>query len=77
VDQNNRKQTVYVNRLKPAYDSEAWKPKTVGKLRKKSNLRSKEEEKDETKFGPHPLLEVSQPEFRKERQVPLGQTCYP
>ena len=65
VDQNNKKQTVHVNRLKSAYDSEAWKPKaerkTVEKLRKKPNLRSKEEEEDETKFGPHPLLEVRQP----------------
>ena len=77
VDQNNRKQTVHVNRLKPAYDLEAWKPKaerkTVEKLRKKPNLRSEEEE-NETKFGPHPLLEASQPEFRTERQVPLDQT---
>jgi hypothetical protein len=49
VDQNNKKQTVHVNRLKLAYDSEAWKPKaerkTVKKLRKKSNLRSEEEER--------------------------------
>ena len=77
MDQNNRKQTVHVNRLKPAYDLEAWKPKaerkTVEKLRKKPNLRSEEEE-NETKFGPHPLLEASQPEFRTERQVPLDQT---
>ena len=78
MDQNNKKQTVHVNRLKPAYDSEAWKPKaerkTVKKLRKKSNLRSEEEEEDETKFGPHPLFEARQPEFRTERQVPLDQT---
>ena len=78
VDQNNKKQTVHVNRLKPAYDSEAWKPKTerktVEKLRKKPNLRSEEEEEDETKFGPHPLLETSQPEFRTERQVPVYRT---
>ena len=43
VDQNNRKPTVHVNRLIPAYDSEAWKPKAerkaVEKLRKKPNLR--------------------------------------
>ena len=49
VDQNNKEQTVHVNRLKLAYDSEAWKPKaerkTVKKLRKKSNLRSEEEER--------------------------------
>ena len=78
VDQNNKKQTVHVNKLKPAYDSEAGKSKverkTVGKLRKKPNLRSEEEEEDETEFGPHPLLEARQPEFRTERQVPLDQT---
>jgi len=77
VDQN-KKQAVHVNRLKPAYDSEAWKPKeerkTVEKLRKKPNLCSEEEEEDETKFGPHPLLETSQPESRTERQVPVYRT---
>ena len=76
VDQNNK--TVRVNRLKPAYDSEAWKPKagrkTAEKLRKKPNLRSEEEEENETKFGLHPLLEASQPEFRTGRQVPFDQT---
>jgi len=78
VDQNNKKQTVHVNRLKPAYDSEAWEPKaerkTGEKLRKKPNLRSEEEEEDETKFGPHPLLETIPPEFRTERQVPVYRT---
>lgn len=78
VDQKNKKQIVHVNRLKSAYDSEAWKPKaerkTVEKLRKKPNLRSEEEQEDETKFGPHPLLEASQPEFRTHRQFPLDQT---
>ena len=78
MDQNNKKQTLHVNRLKPVYDSEACKPKaerkTVVKLCKKPNLRSEEEEENETKFGPHPLLEASQPEFRTERQVPLDQT---
>ena len=44
------------------------------KLRKKPNLRSEEEEEDETNFGPRPLLEASQPEFRTESQVPLDQT---
>jgi len=78
VDQNNKKQTLHVNRLKPACDSEAWKPmatrKTMKKLCKKPNLRSEEEEEEETKFGPHPLLEASQSEFRTERQVPLDRT---
>jgi len=78
VDQNNKKQTVHVNRLKLAYNSEAWKPKaerrTVKKLRKKPNLRSEEEDEDETKFVAHLLLEASQSEFRTERQVPLDQT---
>jgi len=75
VDQNNEKQTVHVNKLKLAYDSEAWKHKserkTVKKARKKPNLLSAEEEKNETKFGPHPLLEASQP---TEHKVPLDQT---
>ena len=44
------------------------------KLRKKPNLRSEEEEENETKFGPHALLEASQPEFKTERQVHLDQT---
>ena len=44
------------------------------KLRKKTNFRSEEEEKNETKFGPHPLLEASQPEIRTEHQVSLDQT---
>ena len=79
MDQNNKKQTVHLNRLKLAYDSEAWKPKaerkTVTKLCKKLNLPSEEEEEEEneTKFGPCSLLEASQSEFRTERQLPLKQ----
>jgi len=65
VEQNNKKQTVHVNRLKLAYDSEAWKPKlerkNVKQFRKKPNIPSEEEEENETKFGSHPRLEVSQP----------------
>jgi len=75
VDQNNKKQTVHVNRLKLAYNSEAWKPKlerkNVKQFRKKPNILSEEEEENETKFGPHPLLEVSQP---TEHPTSLDQT---
>jgi len=75
VDQNNKKQAVQVNRLKLAYDSEAWKPKlerkNVKQFRKKPNVLSKEEEENETKYGPHPLLEVSQP---TEHPTSLDQT---
>ena len=75
MDQNNKKQTVHVNRLKLAYDLEAWKPKlerkNVKQFRKKANILSEEEEENETKFGPHPLLEASQP---TEHETPLNQT---
>ena len=36
MDQKNRKQTVHVNRLKPAYDPEAWKPKEERKTLKQA-----------------------------------------
>ena len=65
VYQNNKKQTVHVNRLKVANDSEAWKPKSERKkvklFRRKPNTLSEEEEENETKFGPHPLLEDRTP----------------
>jgi len=76
VDQNNKKQTVHINKLKLAYDSEAWKPKlerkNVKQFRKKTNILSEEEENNETKPGSHPLLEVSQP---TEHPTSLDQTA--
>ena len=35
MDQNEKKQTAHVNRLKPSYNSEAWKPKTERRIVKK------------------------------------------
>ena len=78
MDQKNKEQPVHVNRLKPAYNPEAWKPeteqKTVKRLRKIPYLRSEEEEVDETISWPPPLLEANQSEFRIEPQVPPDQT---
>ena len=55
MDQRNKKQTVHVNRFKPAYNPEAWKPKTERKTVKrprKNPQQCSEEEEDETISGP-------------------------
>ena len=76
TDQSNRKQIVHVNRLKAAYNLEAWRPKGKGRPTKRvtKTLRTPKMEQNENevevRLGPYPLCNPSQPEGNSE-QTPL------
>jgi hypothetical protein len=81
MDQNNKKQIVHVNRIKPAYNSETWNPKTKLKVKKeppkKTKVRLEEEEgeeEEETRVGIHLLLNSGQTEVRMEPEAPPDQS---
>jgi transposase InsO family protein len=59
--QNFKKQVVHVNRLKQAYNLDAWEPKAKQKKRRKTREKpppQTEEEEEEIKIGPFPLLQT-------------------
>jgi hypothetical protein len=72
MDQNNKKQIVHVNRIKPAYNSETWNPKTKPKVKKELPKKTKVrlEEEEETRVGIHPLLNSGQTEVRMQPEAP-------
>ena len=57
VDPNNRKQIVHVNRLKPAYNPDSWKPTVKQKAKRKvRNKPPAPTEEEEIRIGPFPLV---------------------
>jgi hypothetical protein len=76
-DQNNQKNVVHVNRLKQAYNSNAWQPKTSPKAKKKRRQKlptyANEEEEDEIRFGPFQLLQTARQESDNEPRSPPDQ----
>ena len=74
VDQNGKKQTVHVNRLKPAHNSEIWKPKTERKFAKnrpkKPVTRPVEESEEEgIRVRPLPLTKANRPEDNTDHEI--------
>jgi hypothetical protein len=77
MDQNNKHQLVHVNRLKRACSSDAWKPKTSRKskkrLRRKPRRHTGEEvEENEIQIGPVPLVQAAPQQDEPEIREPLG-----
>jgi hypothetical protein len=64
---DNKKQVVHINRMKPAYNAEMWKPKPStgvsgkqatrpNKRGRRKTTRTEESEEDEVRISPFPLL---------------------
>ena len=73
-NQNFKKQVVHVNRLKQAYNFDAWEPKAKQKKRRKSRGKPPphtEEEGEEIKIGTFPLLQAN-PQERESEPRALG-----
>jgi hypothetical protein len=64
IDKNNKKRIVHVNRIKPAYNSETWKPEAKPKVKREHHKKSKvrfeeeEEEEEEAKIGMNPEVRM-------------------
>ena len=72
VYQNGKKQTVHVNRLKPAHNPEIWKPKTERKVAKKcpnKPVTHLEAEEEEIRARPLPLTEANRPEDSSDHEI--------
>ena len=73
TDRGNKKQIVHINRLKPAYNLEAWQPTGKGRPSKRvtKSLRTPKSERNEdeveVRLGPYPLCSPSQPVGNPER----------
>jgi len=78
VDQNNKQQVVHVNRMKRAYNSEVWKPKfeprTKKRWQRESKKPAKQDEEEEFKFNPFPLVMTDDSPSTPEREPPPLQT---
>ena len=65
--QDDRKQIVHINRLKECYNQSLWKPRQNHKILKKSPKQttkirdSSEEEEEEFRVGPFPLITADDP----------------
>ena len=77
VDQNDKKQIIHVNRLKPAYCFDAWKPNAKRKGKKKSRVKTPaytDEEEEEIRLGSFPMLQATREGNVAEPMVPPDQT---
>ena len=71
-NQNFKNQVVHVNRLKQAYNFDAWEPKAKQKKRRKPREKPPphtEEEREEIKIGPFPLLQATPQERETEPRI--------
>jgi hypothetical protein len=76
VDQNGKKQTVHVNRLKLSHNTEIWKPKTEHKFAKKRPkkpvtrpVEEEEEEEEEIRARPLPVKKANRPEDSTDHEI--------
>jgi hypothetical protein len=71
-DRNYKMQVVHVNRLKQAYNFDVWKPRANQKVLKKHRRETPtdEEEDDEIKVDPFPLLQTTRQQNATEHVVP-------
>ena len=81
VSINNKKQVVHINKIKPAHNTDTWKPKPStrnsskpatrpNKQAKQKTTRTKESEEDEVRIGPFPLLKARPPVDQVEPRTP-------
>ena len=78
VDQHGKLQVVHVNRLKRAYNTEFWKLKfehrTTKRWKRESRKSSKQDEEEEVRFNPLPLVMADDSLGTPERETPPLQT---
>jgi hypothetical protein len=85
ISTNNKKQVVHINRMKPAYDAEIWKPKDSAgisskqatrpnKRARRKTTRRGESEEDEVRIGPFPLLRARPQIDQVEPRTPPSRT---
>ena len=78
---NHKKQVAHINRLKPTYNTETWKPKPSAEVSSKPatrpNKRARQKvtrkvdsEEDEVRIGPFPLLKARTPVDQVETTTP-------
>jgi hypothetical protein len=85
ISTNNKKQGVHVNRMKPAYNAEIWKPKhstgisskQATRLNKRARRKTTrtESEEDEVRIGP--LLRARPPVDQVDHRTPQSSSGYP
>ena len=76
VDQNGKKQTVHVNRLKPAHNPEIWKPKTEHKVAKKRPKKPVKRPVEEAEEEEHEEAEQEE-EWIRAKPLPLTKANRP